>query len=156
MRAHGTVGRFVPTAADPDDVSEHLRGACEHHPVKRIVLFGTVAVVLVAALAIVATLFTGLATCFGEGEPYDVGSQAETFCYSNSGLSTAYFIAEVVLPVVCMIAFTVWAVVRERSVLLRTGAAVSVTIILGMAAIPPSLNTECSQEQGARGDSCGY
>lgn len=114
---------------------------------KRIVLFGTVAVVLVAALAIVATLFAGLATCFGEGESYDVGSQAEKFCYSNSGLSTAFFIAEVVLPVVCMIAFTVWAAARERLALLRTGAAVSVTLILGMAAFAPSLNTECSQER---------
>lgn len=118
-------------------------------------LFGTVAVVLVAALSIVGTLFAGLATCFGEGEPYDVGSQAEKFCYSNSGMSTAFFIAEAVLPVVCMIAFTVWAAARKRPVLLGAGAAVSVTIILGMAAIPPSLSTECSREQGVPGDNCG-
>ncbi|HWJ09878.1 MAG TPA: hypothetical protein VNS46_10905 [Nocardioides sp.] len=121
---------------------------------KRIGFVGIVAIVLVAAAATVATLFAAL-TCFGEGETYDFGSQAERFCYSNSGLSTAFFIAEVVLPVVCMLAFTVWATVRERAVLLWAGLAASVTIILGMAAIPPNLNTDCGQEQVDGGDSCG-
>lgn len=123
---------------------------------KRFVLTGIVLVVVVAAVAYFATLATGAITCLGDGDTYAVDSQAAKFCYSDSGWSAAFFLAELVVPVVCMIAFTVLAAVRERFAFLWIGAAASTAIILGMAAIPPNLNTDCSKEQVARGDNCGY
>jgi hypothetical protein len=131
--AHVTETRYVPTRIASTRVV--------------IGVASTVSVMVCFALAVMGALLSWLDACDGDGGlPFAArASTAGRMCTSASG--DIYFYSQVGLPVVIMVVFGTYAVVRARWSMVLIGVGTSVAVLVAMYAVVASLPHSCSEEQ---------
>ena len=109
---------------------------------------GAVVCIGLTVLSGMATLLTWLETCSGDGGyPYSApGSVAGRFC--DSSFSAPVFVAELAIPILCALGFSVWAVTRRSLGLVGAGLGVAPLAIVVLGGVVNSLPDSCSDEQG--------
>jgi hypothetical protein len=86
-------------------------------------------------------LFFGM--CGGDGGFPNVPHESEAGRFCESWHFSAYLLAQFAVPTLCVIAGTVWAMVRGTEGAIVVGIAAAVLLLLAAPSYPASLSTEC-------------